>query len=357
MRILQIVPLYHPHIGGVEYVVKSVAERLNRIDHDVTVLAGEPEVERPREEVVGDVRVVRWPTWSPGDAYHVPRLRGELRRVLLELARYVDVIHVHSVHSIISMYALGVVKGLGVRVVVTPYYHGTGHTLFRRLLWIPWRPYVRSLLRNTIIHTVSKLEAKLVERDFGCKAIVIENGVDELVKSFTWIPEDYVMYSGRIERYKNVDLLARIVKKLNEKYELNLKLKITGRGPYRGKLEEFLRGLGVPFETEDFKPYKEYIETLSHATLFGLLSERESYPQSINEANAIGVPAVVARSWGLNFGDRRRTLIIDLRKDLDTLADEIYSFLRKTSEENKSLVPTWSEVVQEYIKKLYSDQI
>jgi glycosyltransferase involved in cell wall biosynthesis len=150
LNIAFVAPRYHPHIGGVEYVVKSVAERLNRMGHDVTVLAGELEVERPREEVVGGVRVVRWPTWSPGDAYHVPRLRGELRRVLLELARWADVIHVHSVHSIISMYALGVVKSLGVRVVVTPYYHGTGHTLFRRLLWIPWSLYVRGLIRNTI---------------------------------------------------------------------------------------------------------------------------------------------------------------------------------------------------------------
>jgi predicted aspartyl protease len=49
---------YHPHIGGVEYVVKSVAERLGRMGHDVAVLAGEPKVERPREEVVGDVKAV-----------------------------------------------------------------------------------------------------------------------------------------------------------------------------------------------------------------------------------------------------------------------------------------------------------
>jgi 1,2-diacylglycerol 3-alpha-glucosyltransferase len=353
MNIAFVAPRYHPHIGGVEYVVKSVAERLGRMGHDVTVLAGEPEVERPREEVVGGVRVVRWPTWSPGDAYHVPRLRGELRGVLLELARWADVIHVHSVHSIISMYALGVVKGLSVRVVVTPYYHGTGHTLLRRLLWIPWRPYVRSLLRNTITHTVSKLEAELVERGFGCKAIVIENGVDELVKSFTWSPEDYVMYSGRIERYKNVDLLARIVKKLNEKHGLDLRLRVFGRGPYRGRLERLLKELEVPFEIEDFKPYKEYIETLSHATLFGLLSERESYPQSVNEANAIGAPVITAEPWGLNFEGRPRTLTIDLRWSVDRIADEVYRLLERAPREKPADIPTWDDITLKYVEKLY----
>jgi hypothetical protein len=134
-------------------------------------------------------------------------------------------------------------------------------------------------------------------------------------------------------------------------------LKIFGKGSYKEILERSLKYLGIYYEVNDFRPFEEYIKYLSHAVFFGLLSEKESYPQSVNEANAIGVPAVVVKPWGLNFGDRRRTLIINLRKDLDALADEIYTFLRKTSEEDKSLVPTWSEITQEYIKKLYSDQI
>jgi len=32
---------------------------------------------------------------------------------------------------------------------------------------------------------------------------------------------------------------------------------------------------------------------LSRATLFGLLSEKEAFGQAVNEANALGVPAVV----------------------------------------------------------------
>ncbi len=44
------------------------------------------------------------------------------------------------------------------------------------------------MLRGCIVHSVSRFEAKLVERDFGYDAIVIEHGVDELVKSFTGAP-------------------------------------------------------------------------------------------------------------------------------------------------------------------------
>jgi glycosyltransferase involved in cell wall biosynthesis len=66
MRIALVAPSYYPSIGGVEYVVKSVAERLASIGHEVTVVAGDPGAEEPREEEANGVEVVRWPVWSPG---------------------------------------------------------------------------------------------------------------------------------------------------------------------------------------------------------------------------------------------------------------------------------------------------
>jgi len=70
MRILYVSPAYYPRVGGVEYVVKSVAERLAKTGHEVSVLTGEPDIEEPVEEEVNEVSVVRWPTWAPGGAYH-----------------------------------------------------------------------------------------------------------------------------------------------------------------------------------------------------------------------------------------------------------------------------------------------
>jgi len=353
MRLLFITPGYYPRIGGVEYVVKSVVERLAKAGHDVTVLAGEPGIDKPFEEEVNRVRVIRWPVWSPGNAYHFPRRRSELEKLLKGLARSCDVIHVHSVHSVLSIYSLNIVKGLSVKIVVTPYYHGTGHTVVRRFLWVLWRRYVKKLLKHCVVHTVSKLEARLVEKDFGVKAIPIENGVEEWIRDLKWEPKGYVLYSGRIEKYKNVDLLAKIVKILNERFGLGLELKIYGRGPHKERLAEVLKELKVPHEVGDFKPFEEYIENLSHATFFGLLSEKESYPQSVNEANAIGVPVVVAKPWGLNFEGRKRTLIVDVGQDVEVLAEEVHKFLKRVHLEEKSYVPSWSEVVLEYLRKLY----
>jgi len=62
MRILYVSPTYYPRIGGVEYVVKSVAERLAKAGHEVFALAGEPSMGKAVEEEVNGIRIVRWPT-------------------------------------------------------------------------------------------------------------------------------------------------------------------------------------------------------------------------------------------------------------------------------------------------------
>ncbi|MCS7113225.1 MAG: glycosyltransferase family 4 protein, partial [Candidatus Bathyarchaeota archaeon] len=211
MKLLFIVSHYYPYIGGVEYVVKSVAERLVDRGHSVTVLCGDPGIDNPREETINRVSTIRWPVWSPGDAYHIPRMGSNLKRWLLESVKDYDVIHFHSVHSILTMYSLEVLKGFSVRKILTPYYHGTGHTFFRKILWRSWRSYIRKLLRFiAAVHTVSRLEAQLVKRDFKVYATPIENGVDEWVLGLDWSPSGYAMYSGRIEKYKNIHRLANI---------------------------------------------------------------------------------------------------------------------------------------------------
>jgi glycosyltransferase involved in cell wall biosynthesis len=354
MRFLFVTPRYHPHIGGVEYVAKSVAERLVNRGHSVTVLCGEPKIDSPKEEYVNGVHVVSWPTWSSRNAYYIPRIRQKLRDWLLKIARECDVIHFHSVHSVLTVYSLNTLKKCEARRVLTPYYHGTGHTALRRLLWKGWRFYVKRALHSVhAVHTVSKLEACLVKRDFVVDAIPIENGVDERVLKLSWSPSNYVMYSGRIERYKNVHRLAHIVKILNTDFGMGLELKVFGSGPFVDRLNEYLAKIGIRCPVYPLQPYEDYIDSLSKASLFGLLSEKESYPQSINEANAIGVPVLVVEPWGLNFSGRGRTLITKLSKSDEELAKEIAVFLDEAKEQLRSEVPTWSQVVDTYIEKLY----
>jgi glycosyltransferase involved in cell wall biosynthesis len=62
MKILIVAPRYYLHVGGVEYVVKSIAESLAKLGHEITVLVGEPNRKKRLEECTNDIHIIRWPT-------------------------------------------------------------------------------------------------------------------------------------------------------------------------------------------------------------------------------------------------------------------------------------------------------
>ncbi|MEM0463237.1 glycosyltransferase family 4 protein [Pyrobaculum sp.] len=359
MKILYITHGYAPNVGGVEYVVKSIAERLAKKGHDVIVLAGSRS-NNVEEQVINGVRVIRWPVFSPGEAYHIPKRVNKFTELVKRIAKNADVIHFQNVHSVFPVYALRVLKDISAKKVFTLHYHGTGHTLFRRTLWLAWRSFVKKTIKECdIIHAVSKYEAKIIEKHFKFKPIVIiENGVEEWITNFNWTPQNYAMYSGKIAKYKNVHRFARIISILNKEYNYELELKIYGDGPYRAALEKHLRKLQIKYHLKyhlnPYQPYDKYIETLSKAMLFGQLSEREAFSIVTNEANAIGVPVVVAEPWGLNFAERPRTLIVSLSLSDYHIAKKVASFLENIKSQPKPNVKTWNEIIDKYMHELYA---
>jgi glycosyltransferase involved in cell wall biosynthesis len=306
--------------------------------HEVTVVAGEPDLDKPREEELNGVRVVRWPTWSPGGAYHFPRRRSELEKFLVEAASKVDVVQVHSVHALFTVYS-GLMmreKLRDVKLVIAPHYHGGGHTFLRKMLWIPWKSRVSKLLgRADTIHAVSKREASLLNLHYSCamnKMVVIPNGVDEDVLSYKWLglDSDYVVYAGRIEKYKRLELAVDLAKMLR------LRLLVIGQGPYKSRLERYVdKNYKGMVEFLDYKPREEYLELVSKARYAVNPSKHEAYSIFTAEALAMGTPAIVSREIAENLEARAKPFTKGLVIAEDTP------------------IKTWSEILQLYLDRLY----
>ena len=95
-RILLVCHYYAPHIGGIENVVQSEAERLVARGHEVTVLTSGP---RSGESVENGVRVVRVAAWNGAeDRFGVPFpvFRPRILTRALRWARWADLVHVHD---------------------------------------------------------------------------------------------------------------------------------------------------------------------------------------------------------------------------------------------------------------------
>ena len=333
MKILIAAPHYYPHVGGVEYVVKSTAESLAKLGHKITVLVGEPNSKKRLEDYVNGVYVVRWPTWAPSGAYHIPKKRGQLRNLLRNLLNDVDAVHIHSAHAVLTVWAATAARRINpdVRIVFTPHYHGTGHSALRRLLWIPWRRYVaRAVEAADIIHAVSPREAQLFKGHYPQsrgKTVVIPNGVEEDVFGYKWrgADSDYMIYAGRVEKYKRLEAAVELARKLG------LRLLVVGSGPHREKLRRYARRRGAAVEFLDPQPRPDYLRLLAGARYAVNPSRQGAYSIFAAEALAMGVPAVVTPEVAENLAAEQRPFVGSLVVAV------------------RAAVPAWRDVLQKYL--------
>jgi glycosyltransferase involved in cell wall biosynthesis len=353
LSIVHITPRYFPFIGGMEYVVKSLAEEMSKIGHDVTVFTLDSTGVLPRKETVNKVSVQRFFGFSVHNAYHFPGLKF----LASLLRKNPDVVHVHNIHALTSFLAWIERKTKRkVRVILTPYYHGSGHRKARNFLWLIYRHVAAKIVWSAdVLHTVSTLEAKLVQRHFNRQPVIVENGVNGDIRTVTWNPEKgRILYAGRVEKYKGVQFIAKLVKSLRERWIPEAKFVIVGEGSYKKSLLNLVEKMKLPYESYPFLPREKYLSQVSRAHALALFSERESYPQSVNEAQAIGVPVLITGQWITAFRHRPRTLVVDLALSDQKLAERVAWFLEEeASRQPKAQVPLWREVIERRYMDMY----
>ena len=199
------------------------------------------------------------------------------------------------------------IAGLGARrhdlpLVVTPHYHGRGHTPFRNLLHLPYRPIGGwAMHRASQVLANSLAEEDWLRRDFGDLPIRLNpNGVDlpsAAGGANPWRPErsadEVTLFTvGRLERYKRVDRAIGALSKLPERYRLT----IVGDGPEREALEQRAMRSGV----DDRVRFRGHVSTeelqgwYAVADAYLALSEDESFGMTLLEAASAGAPVVAS---------------------------------------------------------------
>jgi glycosyltransferase involved in cell wall biosynthesis len=353
MKVVHVCPRYHPYIGGIETHVKEICERLSRKSFDVEVWTTDPSCKLLEEEFVNNVKVRRFKSWAPGEAYYFSR---HLKKTLFRNSNTFDVIHAHGYSAFPSFYA-GSAKGKN-KLVFTPHYHETGHTWIRRLLHIPYK-YLgkRTFEKADYIVCVSSYEKTLVVTNFEVdekKIKIIPNGVSLAeFKNLEKKKNDYqkILYVGRLEKYKGAQYLINVLPNLND----HVKLEIVGKGPYEKNLARLAKKLNVEDRVSFFQdlPRIELLQKYADADLFVSLSQHEAFGISVAEALCAGTPCIVANTSALTeWIDGENCFGIDYPIDLDALADLIKKFSGKSV--CKPAVLDWDEVANR-LTKLYVD--
>ena len=255
MNIALFASAFHPHVGGVEELVRQLAHAYRRKGHGAIVVTNRWPPELPEFEEYEGIPVYRFAMRTPGGSLR-ERAKYQLthtataRRMLDVLKRHaVDLLHVQCV-SANGYYAQIARRALHLPLVVTTQGERTmdAGQIYQR------SPFMNRMLCALLAeadyitacsrHTLDDLEG-WYGQPFGPCAQVVYNGID--LSSFTDPvpyphPRPYILGIGRHVPQKGFDILLQAFARSNQNSH---DLLLAGDGPERPALERLAAGLGL----------------------------------------------------------------------------------------------------------------
>ncbi|WP_238523643.1 glycosyltransferase family 4 protein [Acidilobus saccharovorans] len=303
---MQVSPFYSPVVGGVEEVVRRIAEYMASRGHEVHVvtynrLRSDGLGSLPREEVINGVHVIRLRprfTWSHGS--YSPELPDVIRSLRP------DVVHVH-VWRHPHVFQVARLKGeLGFTAVL--HGHSPFHTLSQLGLvtWLYHRladAFGRGALAAYDAYiALTSYESRVVQGlglDEG-KIHVIPNGIDEdrCSADLDSRSGSAVLYLGRVSKSKNLGLLAKSMEYVRGKAK---EVKLVIAGPDEGLVNEvisYVRSHGVKAEYLGAVSEGEKHRLYSASDVYAFPSTFEPFGITLLEAEAHGTPPVITGQGG-----------------------------------------------------------
>lgn len=202
--------------------------------------------------------------------------------------------------------------GWGLGPVVLLVHHLFGRTAFREAT--PPVAAATVLLEQTLplryrglptVAVSASTRDDLIRRGLRAQDIqVIPNGVDltrfhpdPAVGEYT---EPTLLYLGRLQRYKGVDLLLGAVAHLRDR-GVAVRLLVAGKGPDRARLEGLVRSRGLADRVRflGFVSDDEKVALMRRSWIHLLTSPREGWGITNLEAAACGTPTVASDAPGL----------------------------------------------------------
>lgn len=287
----------HTYAGGAEVYIHELAKRWIGMGYSVTQFCGN-DGKSPDNEVVDGIQVIRrggfYTVYFWAFIYYVSRLRGKFDVIIdtengipfftplyAKESIYCLMFHVHQEVFIKSLY-----KPLALLAC----------TLENRLM--PW------VYRKTKFITISESsKQEIVDFDLGKIGIeIVHPGVD--LKTYKPTNKKSVnpliVYIGRLQLYKSVDVLIRSAQKIFLLSPL-AEIVIAGSGEEKGKLENLVESLGLNKKITFVGKISEAekIQLYQKAWVAVNPSLKEGWGITTIEANACGTPVVASDVPGL----------------------------------------------------------
>ena len=348
MKIGFVSPRYWPSKGGIETLVQAIAERLVTSGEEVEVLTLVNDSDAPAQEVVNGVVIRRFRQWVPGTVFMIGL---PLYRYLVEHRDDYDVINAHSYHAMPLFWSSLVCPE---RLVASTHYHGKGHSRLANGIHPFYRPLGSWAVRRAQrVICASVFEKELVAAHFQVaedKIAIVPDGIplDALQSAQPFdlqgIP---LLYVGRLEKYKRVDLAIQALASLPEPYRLY----VIGKGPDEPHLRQLVLDADLADRVTFLKyvPDDELFRWYRSARVLVMMSEAESFPMTSLEAMAAGCRVVC--SPAPPFTELARDFPEEIYVTADTSPEAVARSIRHAAEPDGRAIAdlgaySWDHVAQ-----------
>lgn len=293
MKLVHVVPAIDQEAAGPSYSVPRLCQALAASGHDVELscLAARGEIPGVRLDVHRQWQILR--------RFEVS---GSFVRALPRKAREADIIHNHSLWSMVNVAAGLVVPGKRAKLVTSPRGTLSPVALARSRRVKQWMKPLqwRALERADLLHATSEVEFQQI-RAAGLTApvAVIPNGIDvppEMEKTCQ-SGERILLYLGRVHPIKGIDRLLRAWQQIQAGHG-KWRLVVAGDGDegYVREVKDLARELKLVHVTFPGAFYGEAkAAAYQSADLFVLPTHTENFGMAVAEALAHACPVVVSK--------------------------------------------------------------
>lgn len=369
MKILVTTGIFPPDVGGPARFVPEICKKLS-LNHDITVVTYS---NKPFEEFRYDFKVLR------------------LNRNSIKLIRFLK--------TIMTIYKLGkevdviFVNGLWLEVYITNII--LKKRIYRKIVGDPvWEKFnnknnnfidfdkfqnakknfyytLLTFLRNNsfkssdlIIVPSDHLKLFVRKAGYNGKIIQINNGT-KITEYNEEITDNNFLIVSRLVKHKNIDLVIKTFKKINDNLSLNFKLDIVGDGPEYKNLENLINKLnltekifliGKKNEAEVEKYYKEakfFIQASSYEGSPHSILEAINYNNFVIATNFGGVIEILSPNFSELIPLEQGMINVEtLYKVLENMLTNNLSTTSKTNEAKNNLINNYNinDTINSYIK-------
>lgn len=340
MKIIMLVPIFYPHIGGVEKHVKEISKQLIKKEHEVILITEKYEQELSSFEILDDIKIFRFPKTR---LYQIWFWIYNHR----SLIRNADIIHCHDFATFIYWYLPFKLLYPFKPIFIT--FHG-----YEGIIPIP-REII--FLRKTaeLLTKRNICIGDFIPKWYGTKADIISYGGVNLTFTKDNINYKGAVFIGRLEKDTGIITYVDAIKILKNKHHINLEVNICGDGSLRKKIEEAIKVNEMNIRLFGFVENPiDYLTKCRFAFVSGYLAILEAM---ISKKLVFSVyNNELKKDYLTSIPDFRNRIIIT--SSPEDLADKI-AYMYKNPDKEKEIIDnaydfaknqTWEEVTDIYLK-------